>query len=409
MKVSKKWLAATLVAGLAATAFAGPSASAKRNPAPLEGKGEGLKLIANIPWEGGTDMEFATIKGRDYAFAGSEASTTAKGGGLHVIDITNPAKPKEVAHLKCAMSQADIQISYDQKTLIMAADSSGGPEACLATTRLGFMTVDIRNPRKPKPIGFADIPRGSHNTTAMPNAPYVYNSDSDLGAKVGEIQIWSIKDPAKPKLVNTVKNQAGLSPHDLSFSPDGKLMVTAGINRIDIFDTSDPENPVLKLVTQCPGCTITHDAKFTPDMKHVIVGDEGGGGATYPCPGGALYFYDFQVQGGQPLMTLTGVYEPAEAAKTDNGPGGCTSHVFDISDDSTKLSISWYTAGTRYLDISGMVGPTVGPAGSPAGVTELGWFEPVGGSSWSSKMYKGPYIFSNDMHRGFDVYQIDSK
>ena len=144
--ISKKWLAATLVAGLAATALVGPSASAKR-PNKLEGKGEGLKLIANIPWEGGTDMEFATIKGRDYAFAGSEAGTTAKGGGLHVVDITNPAKPKEVAHLKCAMSQADIQISYDQKTLIMAADSAGGPEACLATTRLGFMTVDIRNPK----------------------------------------------------------------------------------------------------------------------------------------------------------------------------------------------------------------------------------------------------------------------
>jgi hypothetical protein len=404
----RKWLAATLVAGLAATALVGSSASAKRNPAPLEGKGEGLKLIANIPWEGGTDMEFATIKGRDYAFAGSEASTTAKGGGMHVIDITNPAKPKEVAHLKCAMSQADIQISYDQKTLIMAADSAGGPEACLATTRLGFMTVDIRNPRKPKPIGMAEIPRGSHNTTAMPNAPYVYNSDSDLGAKVGEIQIWSIKDPAKPKLVNTVSPQLGLSPHDVSFSPDGKLMVTAGINRIDIFDTSDPENPKLLYVTQCPGCTITHDAKFTPDMKHVVVGDEGGGGATYPCPGGALYFYDFSMQGGQPVMVLTGAYEPAEAATTDNGPGGCTSHVFDISDDSTKISISWYTAGTRYLDISAMVGPTVGPAGSPAGVKELGWFEPVGGSSWSSKMYKGPYIFSNDIRRGFDVYRIES-
>ena len=404
----RNFLAALAAFALIAGVFAGPSASAKRSPAPLKGKGEGLKLIANIRYEGGTDMEFATIHGRDYAFAGSEAGTVEKGGGLHVIDITNPRKPKEVAHLGCAMSQADIQISNDKKTLIMAADSAGGPEACLATTRLGFMTVDIRNPLKPKPIGFAEIPRGSHNTTAMPNAPYVYNSDSDL-TKAGEIQIWSIKNPAKPELVNTVAPVAGLSPHDLSFSPDGKLMVTAGINRIDIYDTSDPENPVLKLVTQCPGCTITHDAKFTPDMKHVIVGDEGGGGATYPCPGGALYFYDFQVQNGQPILTPTGAYEPGEAVKTDNGPGGCTAHVFDISDDGTKVSISWYTAGTRYLDISGMVGPTVGPAGSPAGVKELGWFEPVGGSSWSSKMYKGPFIFSDDIRRGFDVFEIESK
>lgn len=402
--VKRRWLAVTAMAALAVTAFGGPGASGKPSHNPLKGKGEGLKLIANIPWKGGTDMEFTTIKGRDYAFAGSEASL-ADGGGMHVVDVTNPEKPKQVAWLKCAMSQADIQISYDNKTAIMAADSTGGPDACLATTRLGFMTIDIRDPLHPKPLGFADIPRGSHNTTAMPNAPYVYNSDSDL-TKRGEIQIWSIKDPRKPKLVHTVDPVLGLSPHDLSFSPDGKWMVTAGINRIDIYDTTDPENPVLKYVTQCPGCSITHDAKFTPDMKHVIVGDEGGGGATYPCPGGALYFYDFELTAGQPSLVLTGAYEPQEVAATDNGPGGCTAHVFDISDDSTKVSISWYTAGTRYLDVSAMTGPTVGPNGSPAGVKELGWYEPVGGSSWSSKMYKGPYIFSDDINRGFDVYKI---
>lgn len=405
--VKRRWLAVTAIAALAVTAFGGPGASGKPSHNPLKGKGEGLKLIANIPWKGGTDMEFTTIKGRDYAFAGSEAAL-ADGGGMHVVDVTNPEKPKQVAWLKCAMSQADIQISYDNKTAIEAADSTGGPDACLATTRLGFMTIDIRDPLHPKPLGFADIPRGSHNTTAMPNAPYVYNSDSDL-TKAGEIQIWSIKDPSKPKLVNTVKPVAGLSPHDLSFSPDGKWMVTAGINRIDIYDTTDPENPVLKYVTQCPGCSITHDAKFTPDMKHVIVGDEGGGGATYPCPGGALYFYDFELTAGQPSLVLTGAYEPQEVATTDNGPGGCTAHVFDISDDSTKVSISWYTAGTRYLDVSSMTGPTVGPNGSPAGVKELGWYEPVGGNSWSSKMYKGPYIFSDDINRGFDVYKIISE
>jgi hypothetical protein len=385
---------ALIVAGL------GANASARRSHAPLQGEGEGLKLVANIKYTGGSDMEFATIKGHDYAFTGSLDSQK---GGLRVINIDNPENPKLVTHLGCAMSQADIQISHDQKTLIMAADSTGGPAACLMTGKIGFMTVDISNPKKPRPIGVAQIPRGSHNTTAHPTKPYVYNSDSDLGGR-GEIQIWSIKNPAKPKLVNTVPSTPH-SPHDISFNKKGNLAVTAAISHFDLFDTSNPEKPQLIFTGQCPGCSITHDAKFTPDGHHIVIGDEGGGGAPYPCPGGALYFYLLQSN----VPTLVGAYEPAVFVSAQGGLGGCTSHVFDISDDSKKLSISWYTAGTRYLDISEPHGFTLGGNTAGTGPTELGWFIPKKADSWSSKMHKGPYIYSNDLVRGFDVYRIVKK
>jgi hypothetical protein len=183
-------------------------------------------------------------------------------------------------------------------------------------------------------------------------------------------------------------------------------MVTAAVSHWDIYDTSDPEKPVRLFTGQCPGCSITHDAKFTPDMKRIVIGDEGGGGSTYPCPGGALYFYDLNMQGGTPAPVLTGAYEPAEVGVTPNGPGGCTSHVFDIAEDSKHLSISWYTAGTHWLDITSSVGTTVGDQGPPTGVKQLGWFQPVDGNTWSSKTYKGPYIYSNDLNRGLDVYRI---
>jgi hypothetical protein len=411
MRMRTRWLASLALAGFAVAALGSPAALAKRDqpePNPLEGEGEGLELIKNIPWNGGSDFEIATIKGRDYLFAGSYASIL-EGGGLHVIDITNPEKAKEVAWLKCAFDQADVQISHDKKTLIFASDGTGGPEACLGTTRIGFMTVDIRNPRKPRPLGFAEIPRGSHNTTAHPTLPYVYNSDADLEG-LGEIQIWSIKDPKKPELVNTISGAdvPGHSPHDLSFSPDGSMMVTAAISHWDIYDTSEGnvEDPQLLWTGQCPGYSITHDAKFTPDMKRVVIGDEGGGGLTYPCPGGALYFYDLNMNAGRPVPVLTGAFEPAELVATPNGPGGCTSHVFDISDDSKLLSISWYTAGTYLLDITSSVGTTVGDAGAPTGVVQRGWFQPTGGSSWSSKMHEGPYVYSNDQNRGLDIYKF---
>lgn len=393
------------VAAMALVAASFSSASAGPGRAPLAGEGEGLKLIANLDTGSGTDMEFATIKGHEYGFVASRTTTPdAVAGGLNVINVDNPEAPRLAAKLPCSLNQGDIQISYDLKTVIMAADSAGGPDSCLMLGKSGFMTIDITNPLKPQPLGVAEIPRGSHNTTAHPKAPYVYNSDSDqVGA--GQIQIWSIRNPAKPELVNTIVNPTH-SPHDVSFNKDGSMMVTAARTAIHLYDTTDPKNPVLLGAGPCPGCYLAHDAKFTPDGKWVIAGDEANGGGAYACPGGALYF--FQIVGGRSLA-LQGVYEPNEIlfAGENTAPASCTSHVFDISDDGKKLAISWYTAGTRYLDISNMVGATVGDIGN--GVKELGWFVPKDGDSWASKFHKGPYIYSNDIHRGFDVYKITAK
>ena len=391
-------LTALAVALLASVVHAAPSGGA-----PLKGEGKNLKIVANLDTGSGTDMEFATIKGREYGFVASRTVDGDGKGGLNVVDVTKPESPKLVAKLPCNLNQGDIQLSHDLKTVIMAADSAGGPDSCLMVGKSGFMTIDISNPKKPKPIGVAEIQRGSHNTTAHPTKPFVYNSNSDQ-AGGPEIQIWSIKNPAKPKLVNTVASIPH-APHDISFNEKGTLAVTAARTHVDIFDTSDPANPKLLATTVCPGCYLAHDAKFTPNGQHIIVGDEAAGGAAYPCPGGALYFYEL-AQGYIPR--LVGVYEPGEvvlASDDQGGPGACTSHVFDISPDSKKLAISWYTAGTRYLDISSMTGATFGEQNT-GGVQELGWFIPQGGDSWSSKFHKGPYIYSNDIARGFDVFKI---
>jgi hypothetical protein len=383
------------------------TAGAGRNQASLKGEGKNLKIVANIPYKGGTDMEFATIKGHDYAFTGSAPGVgSAAKGAFRVIDIDNPARPRVAATLNCSLYQADVQISHDKKTAILAADTAGGPDSCLALGKKGFMTIDISNPLKPKAIGFAEISRGSHNTTAHPTKPFVYNSDSDLAGAPGEIEIWSIKNPAKPKKVGELIVPAH-SPHDISFNKKGTMAVTAAVSHIDIINTKNPAKPQLMFSTQCPGCSITHDAKFTPNGKTIVVGDEGGGGGGYPCPGGALYFYSLE---GGTAPVLRGVYEPNEVLFARDGqtqPQACTSHVFDISNDGKHIAISWYSAGTRYLDISNFEGATLGEEGS--GVAEIGWFMPKGGVSWSSKFFKGQYIFSNDEHRGFDVFKIVAK
>lgn len=367
-----------------------------------------MKIVANIAYQGGTDMEFLTQGGRDYAITGSAPGVGgAKAGAMRIIDVTTPEKPVLVATLACSLYQMDVQISHDEKTALIAADSAGGPDACLMIGKRGFMTVDISDVRNPKPIGVAENPSGSHNVTAHPTKPYVYNSSS--GENPGLVHIWSIKNPAKPELVGEYTNLPS-APHDISFNKDGSRAVLAGGGKsVEILDTSDPENPVLLTKTLCAGCSLAHDAKFTPDGTHIIVGDEAAGGGTFPCPGGALYFYEFQGPETSPVLVPIGAYEPNEvvfASEGQTAPGSCTSHVMEVAPDGKHLAVSWYTAGTRYLDITNMLGLTFGSTGN--GVQEVGWFIPEGGDSWSSKFYKGPYIYSNDILRGFDVLKITS-
>ena len=140
------------------TSFAGAA------PSRSEGTGEGLKLVAEIPLSGATLMEMATIKGRDYAFV-SQVDTAAE--KLTVIDITQPESPKVKASIPCNGNQGNVQVSHDKKTLVIGIDvpSVGG---CMSRNGMGFVTIDISNPVKPRPIGYAPIDKGSHSLAAHP-------------------------------------------------------------------------------------------------------------------------------------------------------------------------------------------------------------------------------------------------
>ena len=370
--------------------------------APRAVNGAGIEPVATVPYDGGTHLAITRHGGRDYAFA----SSLATGGVVRVIDVTNARKPKVVAEIPCAANQAHLQISHDNKTLIIGEDGGHTPDACGTGPQLGFFTVDISNPRKPKPIGFADIPRGAHTTTTHPTKPFVYASYGDVAtADTAAFEVWSIKDPAKPKLVARVPVVGYHGPHDITFTKDGSKAVAASISVIQVLDTSDPTAPIEIARTQCPGCSHNHEARFTPDEKHVIISDETPAGPA--CPLGGLFFYEWDAE-TDPYMNLIGEWQPAEFVTPQSSPTtvtACTSHVFGVSPDGTKVAASWHTAGLRVVDITTMAGVGVGDQGT--GPREIGWYQPEGTDAFSAKFDRtGRYIFVNDFHRGFEVYEL---
>lgn len=376
------------------------------------GVGKGMEQVSSTSYQEGMHLVVTRIRGRDYLFSSAATLSGSEQAGIRILDISRPAKPKLVATVPCAGGQAFLQVSHDGKTLIVAEGARHDADICMPPGEMGFFTIDISNPRKPRPLAWASVPRSGHTVTAHPTKPIVYVSHGDVPGgptKKAEFEVWSIKDPSKPRFLSRPTVTGYHGPHDIVFTADGTRAVASSMTAIQVLDTTDAANPKEIEVTQCPGCTHNHEAHFTPDEKHVVVSDETSGGAASPCPLGALYFYAWDPEGA-PHLDLVGQWQPAELLVPEGAPtnvGLCTSHVFDISPDGTKIAASWHVGGVRVIDIRSMEGVSFGAHG--AGAKEIAWYVSDGADSWSAKFDpSGRFVFVNDLHEGLQVYRLEA-
>jgi hypothetical protein len=397
-----------------------------------------LKLVASIPGTGGTDIEFFSRTLTSYVDAEGNTITPPEPVERHfalvgdlnspanIVDITSPEQPFVASSIPdCSVSQGDIQVTKDG---MLAAIARQGNGTCRKSTGQalgnGSIIVNLSDVYAPKVVGHAPVSGGSHNHTLTPDGRYLYISDCApvCAGGTGHVPIFDLADPTKPVLV---KDWAltGSSPHDVRFSPDGKRAYMAGISTYRIVNTEDPRNPQVITEIVPPGGTIGHDTLVTPDGAFLFLGDEGGGGSDYPCPGGAIYAYDIRIEAAPIFLGLAeaGGGPITNRNIDETGPGGvdaCTAHVMEINPNKKSLTLGWYGLGSRVFDFSSFYNADGTPktvAGAAAawgrfgvGLVETGYMIPDGANTWSAKQYsKVPgYIFSDDLNLGFYVTKI---
>ena len=413
-----------VVTGLAVAlvAWAAPTPAAD-----VEGTGVNIAHIANIPWGAdvvGTDMEFATIGGHDYAFAGTYLS------GLKAVDVTDPARPQLVSSYDCAISQGDVQLfSRDGRTYGTYTSDDGytvdTKSQCFLDARVsvgnpyGTFIVDVTDPAAMKAISFVPIARGSHNTTVHPSGRWLYNSNAELQNPLGVVEIVDINDLAHPKVHRTVPLITGASAHDITFSKDGTRAYVAALTHTLIFDTTDPADPTIIGRILDPTVNLHHGADpiaiARPDgttREFLLVVDELAGAAgNLVCPGGGIHVYDID-EGLERAPIKVGAYfipqlrdrrrrldhlhgarhaDPRAGAAHDDRVVRRRVHVLDLS----RLGLGRYS-------------PSLGEL-TGAGIREVGSYRFPDSDTWSAKTNKiaadgSFYLFGNDYRRGFDVY-----
>ena len=409
-----------------------------------------MSHVANLQWEdsfrraggrtidtqGGTDVEFATIDGRDYAVAGTYQN------GLQILDVTDPEAPTQAGWYHCDILQGDVQTftredvdadgnAYTRHLVTYTADSgyTAKPSACFndinAAPGIGTLIIDITNPAEPRSVSHITFAGGSHNQTIHPDGNYLYNSNS--GGCGDCIEVIDITDLANPTIHTRLPIGTLDDSHDLTFNADGTRAYSAAINGTVIINTEDPANPSVITTIFDPAVTLHHqsDPVTIGDREFVVINDELAGAAgNEVCPGGGLHVWEITGDMEDNPVKVGAFFTPELTVREGAGTGlggtvTCTSHVFRIYPEQEKLVIGWFGAGVHVIDMSGLadlpVGGSVGVAGQSigAGMVEVGFARFADSDTWSAKVMEwdedgSAYIFADDQTRGFDVYRFDN-
>ncbi|MGH2653606.1 MAG: PA domain-containing protein [Actinomycetota bacterium] len=233
---------------------------------------------------------------------------------------------------------------------------------------------------------------GVHNFAFHPTKPYGYVSNGALPGAINQIPIVDFTDLDDPTVLPGPTTEGGV--HDVEFSLDGTRAYAASENNYRIYDTTDPASP--ELISRTPNVgSYAHGVFPDSDLELMVTNNEslvfGGFLAPGVCPGEGLASYDIAgANENQPVGPL-GYYVPNV---TGPSPRFCTSHFGRFAPGTEIMSIGWYVAGARVVDWS-----------NPSNPVEVAGAVMPDMNTWAAKFYKGPYLYTGDIGRGFDVFR----
>jgi len=342
--------------------------------------------------------------------------------GFRIVDISSPAKPKEISVTECFGNQGDVVVWDDVLIRSWNSPATGTGSSQLSCdgepVEPGFEGVhifDISDPSDPQVVGSLQLPCGSHTATGVPdlenNRLVVYNQTS--GGPCPFITIFEVPldDPGSASIIREEPLTDAGACHDSSvILGDVMKLACASHDHANVFsiggeDGGSLEDPEFLYTVAEPGVGEGgnwHSAAFTWDGEVLILGWEPGGGsapeceATDPDVKKSWFFYDADdgTKIGQFVLP-----RPQTAAEN------CTIHNYNVvpTDKGYVLVSGNYQAGISVLDFT-----------DPANAEEIAFADPAPlvptqlGGDWSTYWYNGR-IYESDITRGLLIWDLSDK
>jgi hypothetical protein len=324
----------------------------------------------------------------------------------------------------------DMDVDQDRKLVFLSRDPRAyGGSTSNPASRSGIYVIDVRHPEDLNPLSFAETPTG-HTTTCVNDCKWVWtggpapNTDQQAMGWAGRpIFVTDMRDPRNPKVnptpIDTARNDGRTDyAHDVQVDDAGVAWVSGrggvrgywtkgrhfdpllGADRVATADDPVPYAGGGLEETVFPTRT---SSRFIHNAERPLGPD-----APDPKYGNLIYATEEEFAGGAfpngcandgPLFisSLDGSYEgeawrstPENKFRLDTvatwhpfGREGsststdCSAHYFEIKD--RILSMSFYSQGSRFLDIT-----------DPTNPTEVAYFRP-GTGTWATYPHKGLY------------------
>ncbi|MEA2272212.1 MAG: hypothetical protein QOI98_920 [Solirubrobacteraceae bacterium] len=379
----------------------------------------------NMRLVGHFDDGGAYKQGSDEAFWGTKAivGTYGSPGGMRVIDISNPAAPFQIGKLDCPGSQADVSVWKD--LVFMSVDSAREDDKCgtgeaSETTAAsgsaweGIRIVSIRDPAHPTQIATVRTACGSHTNTLVPDLGHdrilLYVLSYPLGApnpscnqaqhsKISVVEV-PLSNPAAAKVIATPSVAPTIGCHDVTVFLERKLAGAGCITESQIWDISDPVHPRILSHIYNPLINIHHSSGFSWDGKTMVLGDELGGAEFTPgCLG--------PQQAPIGALWFYDVSDPTAPAlkgsfrvPQQHASVQCTAHDFDVVPLPSGKDI---LVSAWYEG-----GTTLVDFTDPANPTQLAYYVKAGTNYWSSYWYNGHVYGNAFVPGGLDVFDVSA-
>ncbi|GGT59834.1 LVIVD repeat-containing protein [Streptomyces purpureus] len=306
--------------------------------------------------------------------------------GMKIFDISDVRNPKYVASVETACGSHTHTLVPERRDVYIYV-SSYSPDAAFP---------DCQPPHDG--ISVIKVPRKAPQRAAVVNFPVLFPGEGpDGGGNPGP--------PTNPGVRKTT------GCHDITVLPSKDLAAGACMGDGILFSIKDPANPkVIDRVQDNVNFAFWHSATFNQKANKVVYTDELGGGSAATCNAavgpnrGANGVYDIVGKGDHRKLVFRSYFKiPRHQADTEN----CVAHNGSLIPVKGKdlMVQGWYQGGVSVWDFTDSAKPK-----------EIAYFErgPLStdvirsGGSWSAYYYNG-HIYSNDMAKGFDVLRLDDR